>query len=275
MIFYFGDSWKELIMPWVYCCHDLCSILLWSYISKSNKFDLFVSWAPTGIDIPSLAYILAGWSGCTLHSVSDQQVYRCGVLKSCQVYGSLHITWAQKRCCCQWMVENTYTRGLSYFITSVFMVQNVYCTAMMSMCNYLHNRPWISPWIKSISNELDITIHVIASQFSGHCDIINNQLWCHLQNENRANETQGRCVKIMFLSSFMDSVCRIRNKIMYVILWLTVFALTRVLFWYLFPSLLRNSGNKHQNNRLVNAETVRHSSAYIILYLLTPCNKLS
>ena len=37
--------------------------------------------------------------------------------------------------------------------------------------------------------------------------------------------------------------------------------------WYLFPSLLRNSGNKHQNNPLVSAETVRHSSTYIILYI--------
>ena len=25
---------------------------------------------------------------------------------------------------------------------------------------FLHERPWISPWIKSISNELDITIRV-------------------------------------------------------------------------------------------------------------------
>ena len=39
-------------------------------------------------------------------------------------------------------------------------------------------------------------------------------------------------------------------------------ALTRVLFWCLFPSLLRNWGNKHQNNTLVSAETVRHSSTY-------------
>ena len=35
---------------------------------------------------------------------------------------------------------------------------------------------------------------------------------------------------------------------MYVLLWRSVYALTRVLFWCLFPSLLRNSGNKHQNN---------------------------
>ena len=54
---------------------------------------------------------------------------------------------------------------------------------------------------------------------------------------------------------------------MYVLSWRTVSALTRVLLWYLFPSLLRNSGNKHQNNPLVSTETIRHSSSYIILYL--------
>ena len=39
---------------------------------------------------------------------------------------------------------------------------------------------------------------------------------------------------------------RVRNEIMYVLSWLTVSALTRVLFLCLFPSLLRNSGNKHK-----------------------------
>ena len=53
----------------------------------------------------------------------------------------------------------------------------------------------------------------------------------------------------------------------YVLSWRTVSALTWVLFWYLFPSLLRKSGNKHQNNHLVSAETIRHSSTYIILYI--------
>ena len=56
---------------------------------------------------------------------------------------------------------------------------------------------------------------------------------------------------------------------MYVLSLQTVFALTRVLFWYLFPSLLRNSGNKYQNNPLVSAETVHHSSIYIILYVFS------
>ena len=54
---------------------------------------------------------------------------------------------------------------------------------------------------------------------------------------------------------------------MYILSWRTVSALTWVLFWYLFPSLLHNSGNKHQNNPLVSAETIRHSSTYIILYI--------
>ena len=43
---------------------------------------------------------------------------------------------------------------------------------------------------------------------------------------------------------------------------------TQVLFWWLFPSLLRNAGNKHRNNPRVSAETVRHSSTYIIIYML-------
>ena len=42
-----------------------------------------------------------------------------------------------------------------------------------------------------------------------------------------------------------------------------------MLFWRLFPSLLRNSGNKHKNNPLVSAETVRHTHTYIIPFILT------
>ena len=117
--------------------------------------------------------------------------------------------------------------------------------------SFLHDLTWISPWIKSISNESDITNHVIASQLSGYCDVIRNRLWRHQQNENRASVTWGRCVKTVVLSSFMPSLCHVRNKIMYVISWRTVSALTRVLFWCLFPSLLRNLGNKHQNERAI------------------------
>ena len=122
--------------------------------------------------------------------------------------------------------------------------------------SFLHDRPWISPWIKSISNELDITFHVIASQLSGHCDVISTRLWRHQQNVQSQTEqvSHGTGVwRSLFLSSFMGSFCHVRNKIMYVLSWQTVYALTRVLFWCLFPSLLHNSGNKHQNNPLVSA----------------------
>ena len=61
---------------------------------------------------------------------------------------------------------------------------------------------------------------------------------------------------------------------MYVLSWRIVSALTLVLLWCLFPSLRRNSGNKHQNNPLVSAETVCHSSTNIILYILVHCYDL-
>ena len=89
--------------------------------------------------------------------------------------------------------------------------------------------------------------------------------WGYQQNVNQANNTRVDVWRSSFLSSFMDSLYRVRNKSMYALSWRTVSALIRVLFWCLFASLLRNSGNKHQNNPLVSAETVRHSSKYILL----------
>ena len=65
----------------------------------------------------------------------------------------------------------------------------------------------------------------------------------------------------------MDSLCRARNKIMNVLSWRFLPVLTRLLLWRLIPSLLRNSGNKHQKDPLVSAETVRHESSYIIIFV--------
>ena len=126
--------------------------------------------------------------------------------------------------------------------------------------HFLNDRSGISPWIKSISNELDNNIHVIASQLSGYCDVFNNRLWRNQQNVNPACEARVGCVKIVVFSVIFIVVMSCKNIIMYVLSWRNVSVLTRVLFWCLFPSLLRNSGNKHQNNPLVSAETVRHSS---------------
>ena len=114
---------------------------------------------------------------------------------------------------------------------------------------FLHDWSWISPWIKLISTELDITINVIVSQLSGYCDFINNRLWRHQQNVNPASEARGRCVKISILIVIIIFVmsCKKLNNVCTL-------------------ELLRNSGNKHQNNPLVSAETVCHLSTYIILY---------
>ena len=68
------------------------------------------------------------------------------------------------------------------------------CTVISNYV-FLHDPPWISPWIKSISNELDITCHVFVPKLSGHCDVINNRLWRHQKNVKRASETRGWCVK--------------------------------------------------------------------------------
>ena len=56
------------------------------------------------------------------------------------------------------------------------------------------------------------------------------------------------------------------ERIMNVLEWRTVSALTRGLFWCLFPEL-RSYNYKHQNNTRVSAETVRHESTYIMLFL--------
>ena len=55
---------------------------------------------------------------------------------------------------------------------------------------------------------------------------------------------------------------------MYALEWRTVTALTRGLFWCLFPDLRINEGNKHQNDIQASAETARHESTYIILFLI-------
>ena len=51
---------------------------------------------------------------------------------------------------------------------------------------------------------------------------------------------------------------------MYVLECPTVYALTSVLFWCLFPELLGNGDNKHQNNTRVCALTIHHESTYIL-----------
>ena len=73
---------------------------------------------------------------------------------------------------------------------------------------------------------LDIAFHVLASQLSGHRNVISNRR--HQQNVKWASETWGCCVRVVVLSSFVDSLCRVRKAIMYVLSRRTVNALTSV-----------------------------------------------
>ena len=72
-----------------------------------------------------------------------------------------------------------------------------------------------------------------------------------------------------FLSSFMDSLYRVRNKMIYVCTLVTncFCAHSSVIFVFFFPSLLRNLGNKHQNNPPEGTETVCHSSTLFSTYI--------
>ena len=77
-----------------------------------------------------------------------------------------------------------------------------------------HDRLWILLWMKSISNELDITIYMIMSQLVGHCDIISNWLWRSHNNVSWVSKAQVHVYSLLFLLSFMNLICPVRNKIM-------------------------------------------------------------
>ena len=72
------------------------------------------------------------------------------------------------------------------------------------------------------------------------CDVIS-------RIQNRTSETQIQCGKIAYFISIYVSISCVRNEIMYVLLWPTVYVLTPALFWYLYPSLFCNLENRHQN----------------------------
>ena len=100
--------------------------------------------------------------------------------------------------CHQDSSTNHHTHVHKFITKWLFKIHIAFSAVVVLL--FLHDRPWISPWIKSISNELHITCHVYTSQLSGHCDVIANRLWRHQQNVKRASETRGWCVKILVFS---------------------------------------------------------------------------
>ena len=106
-------------------------------------------------------------------------------------------------------INHVYTQGsaliyltLSHHLRIIDDLSNNRSCITMGYDIFLPDLPWVSPWIKSISNTLDIIIHMIASQLSGHCDVIDNRLWRHQNIENRASETLRRCGK--FVASIIN-----------------------------------------------------------------------
>ena len=95
------------------------------------------------------------------------------------------------------------------------------------------------------------------------CDVMSNRLCRPQQIANTASETQSRCVKIVILSSCMGPLCHVRNIIMYVLSWWSVYVLTECYFGVYFPICEATS----EINIKIRLEWVhkwlRHSSTYI------------
>ena len=129
---------------------------------------------------------------------------------------------------------------------------------------FLHDQPCKS----LICSKLDISIQVIALQLSCYCDVISNRLWRHQQNKDQASETRGQCVKIfVFIIIYVVVItCKKYDNVCTLVMNCFCAHLTAILC--LFPSLLCKWESKHKNDPLVSVETVRHSSTYIILYIL-------
>ena len=109
----------------------------------------------------------------------------------------------------------------------------------------LHDQSWIWPWIKSIHNELNINFLMRTSHNAFMTSLaIDFDVIRRTQTERVRRDVW----RLSFLASFMNSLCRERDKITYVLSWQTVYAPTRMFVWCLFPSLIRISENKHQNN---------------------------
>ena len=94
---------------------------------------------------------------------------------------------------------------------------------------------------------------------------LNNIVWHHIcNNEVYINSLStffypflnfnGCTVEVwQWISNFTPHPIIDVYRIMYVLMWQTVYELTVVLFWCLFQELRSNEGNKHQNNTRMSA----------------------
>ena len=62
--------------------------------------------------------------------------------------------------------------GMSHMSSESHLYSTTLIIVLCAMYFFSHDQPWISSWIRLISNRLDITVQVIVSQLSGQCYVI-------------------------------------------------------------------------------------------------------
>ena len=100
---------------------------------------------------------------------------------------------------------------------------------------------------------------MLASQFSSHCDVISNQLWRH-QNENRANDTRGRSVKIVNLiviHGFVNNKCMHSRDELFM----------RSLECYFGVYFPRHCATPEINTKITHQFATRANTLYIYIYI--------
>ena len=129
----------------------------------------------------------------------------------------------------------------------LYLMSRMLCVKIFksSDVHFLHDRPWISPWIKSISNELWRHQQSIVTSSSAE----------QKPSEWDTGTMRKEC-------RFIDFSWRVRNKN-------NVCTLVTYCFCVHSNDILVFI-SKHQNNPLVNAERVRNSSTFINLSITIP-----
>ena len=109
-----------------------------------------------------------------------------------------------------------------------------------------------------IMNSHEVFIHIHQGCFAGTVAIVILPQ-CQWSNPDGYGEisqcittTEHSKAKTVCIFLGIYCTCKWIYRIIFVHEWRTAYALTRVLFWFLFPELRRKSGNKCQNNTRVS-----------------------
>ena len=147
-----------------------------------------------------------------------------------------------------WMINNFIAyEGVAYIWGLRVIKQE--CAAAQGERYPLHPQTGIEMVLDLKPMTLKISQHWAQSHYRYVCQIWKQSNQSILSyTVSHSHHSYGRLRGLPYetiISSFMDSLCRVRNKVIYVLLWWTVYAPTRVLLWCLFSSLLCHLGTNH------------------------------